>query len=158
MARVDAAAKLISAPATRLYLAFSQPGAMERWLPPEGMTGEMLEFDFREGGHYRMRLRYKEPQHTPGKTSADTDEVCVKITKLVANELIVQSVAFESNDVQFAGEMTIRWSFTPTEGGTLVEVRCENVPAGVRPEDHEAGLTSTLRNLAAFTQAGEPPC
>jgi uncharacterized protein YndB with AHSA1/START domain len=55
MARVDAAAKLIDAPAHRLYQAFAQPGAIERWLPPEGMTGEMLEFDFREGGRYRMR-------------------------------------------------------------------------------------------------------
>lgn len=154
MARVDAAAKLIDAPAPRLYQAFSQPGAMERWLPPQGMTGEMVEFDFREGGHYRMRLRYREQQHTPGKTSADTDEVCVKLTKLIANELIVQSVAFESDDVQFAGEMKISWSFTPAEGGTLVEVRCEDVPEGIRPEDHEAGLNSTLRNLAAFAQGG----
>lgn len=154
MARVDAAAKLIDAPAPRLYQAFSQPGAMERWLPPEGMTGEMVEFDFREGGHYRMRLRYKEPQHTPGKTSADTDEVYVKITKLVANELIVQSVAFESDDARFAGEMKISWNFTPTEGRTLVEVRCEDVPEGIRPEDHEAGFNSTLRNLAAFAQRG----
>ena len=154
MTRVDVAAKLIDAPASQLYRAFSQPGAMERWLPPDGMTGEMVQFDFREGGHYRMRLRYAKPQHTPGKTSADTDETYVSITELVPDERIVQWVTFESDDPRFAGEMTITWSFTPVSGGTLVEVRCENVPEGIRAADHEAGLSSTLSNLAAFAQEG----
>ena len=35
---------------------------MERWLPPHNMTGDMLHFDFREGGFYRMRLSYAEPR------------------------------------------------------------------------------------------------
>ena len=35
----------------------------------------------------------------------------------------------------------------------LVTIRAENVPPGISPEDHEAGLNSSLANLAAFVEA-----
>ena len=71
--RVDTASKLIRASASRIYEAFATPNAMKTWLPPEGMTGRVLAFAFRDNGGYRMRLTYKEAQHTPGKTSADAE-------------------------------------------------------------------------------------
>ena len=152
MPRTDTASLLIAAPASRIFRAFSGPGCMERWLPPEGMRGEMLEFDFREGGHFLLRLRYLDPQQAQGKTTADTDEARVRIVKIVPDERIVQVATFESDDPRFAGEMTGTWQFTPTQGGTLVEVRCENVPDGIRAEDHADGLNSTLSNLARFVR------
>ncbi|MEW5716893.1 SRPBCC domain-containing protein [Pseudomonas sp. SB113] len=42
------------------------------------------------------------------------------------------------------------WSVKPVDGGTEVSLICENVPAGIRAEDHAEGLSSTLDNLAAF--------
>ena len=48
--------------------------------------------------------------------------------------------------------MRIVWAFEPDEGGTRVTVRCEDVPVGIRPEDHQAGLNSTLDNLAAYVE------
>jgi Activator of Hsp90 ATPase homolog 1-like protein len=44
------------------------------------------------------------------------------------------------------------WTLTEVPGGTDVAIRCENVPAGIGPEDHEAGFRSTLENLAAFIE------
>ena len=154
MDRVDSATSKIPAPPHRIYQAFAEPGAMERWLPPDGMTGEMVVFDFRSGGSYRMRLRYDDPRHAPGKTSSDTDEVSARITELVPDERIVQAVTFESDDPRFAGEMTMIWRFTPEADGTLVEVRAEHVPEGISAADHQAGLRSTLQNLAAFVLEG----
>ncbi len=58
---------------------------------------------------------------------------------------------FESDDPAFAGTMTIAWTLAPVPGGTSVRVVCENVPHGIAQEDHVAGLSSTLANLAAFT-------
>lgn len=156
MSRTDTASLLIPAPASVLYEAFARPGAMEVWMPPEGMSGEMLEFDFRPGGHYRMRLRYLDPQHAQGKTTADTDEALVRITEIIPNERIVTSVTFESDDPRFAGEMKGTWSFSPMAGGTLVEIRAENVPEGISPEDHDAGLRSSLANLARFVEENRP--
>jgi uncharacterized protein YndB with AHSA1/START domain len=116
------------------------------------MTGAMLGFDFRDGGSYRMRLTYKEPQHTPGKTSEDVDEVEVRFIKLIPNQRIEQAVTFNSDDPALSDEMCITWTFSAVQNGTLVTVRCEDVPAAVCQEEHEAGLKSTLSNLAAFVE------
>src|SRR5699024_3088256 len=62
-------------------------------------------------------------------------------------------ITFESEDPTFSGIMRMIWTFQSEENGTLVTVRAENVPEGIRPEDHEAGLNSSLENLAAFVGA-----
>lgn len=150
--RVDTASRLIQSSAATIYQAFASADAMQVWLPPEGMTGTMLAFTFREGGSYRMRLTYNEPQHSPGKTSEDADEVEVRFLKLVPHERIEQAVTFDSDDPAFSGEMRIVWLFEPAQNGTLVTVSCEDVPAGISADDHQAGLVSTLANLAAFVE------
>lgn len=150
--RVDQASRLIRASSSKIYRAFATAHAMESWLPPQGMTGTMLEFAFCEGGAYRLRLTYRDAQHAPGKTSRDADQVEVRFVKLVPQERIEQAVIFESADPAFAGEMRITWTLESGRDGTLVTVRCEDVPSGIRPEDHEVGLTSTLSNLAAFVE------
>lgn len=112
----------------------------------------MLAFKFREGGVYCMRLTYNEPQHTPGKTSVDTDEVEVQFVKLVPYERIEQMATFESDEAAYSGKMRMAWILEPLQNATRVTVRCEDVPAGISAEDHRAGLESTLGNLAAFTE------
>jgi uncharacterized protein YndB with AHSA1/START domain len=126
---------------------------MERWLPPDNMTGEILYFDFREGGSYRMRLTYAAPQQGRGKTSEDSDEVEVRLTKLEDGRRIEQEVNFESEDPSFSGVMRMIWTFQPQDEGTLVRIRAENVPEGIRPEDHDAGLNSSLEKLARLVEA-----
>lgn len=153
--RIDAASRLISALPETVYRAFAEPGAMERWLPPDEMTGEMLHFDFREGGSYRMRLTYARPEHGRGKTSEDSDEVEVRLTHIEEARRIEQEITFESADPSFSGVMRMAWTFQPRDGGTLVTIRAGNVPEGIRPEDHEAGLNSSLRKLEEFLEAAE---
>ena len=153
--RIDTASRLIRASASTIYQAFATADAMKAWLPPRGMTAAMPAFTFREGGMYRMRLTYDEPQHTPGKTSEDADEVEVRFIKLVPHERIEQAVTFESDDAAFSGEMRIAWILEPAQDGTLVTVHCEDVPVGIGAEDHQAGLKSTLSNLAAFAERGK---
>ncbi|WP_435158827.1 SRPBCC domain-containing protein [Haladaptatus sp. DFWS20] len=135
-----------------IYQAFAEPGAMERWLPPGNMTGEMLHFDFREGSTYRMRLTYKDQQAGQGKTSEAFDEMEVRLPRLEPNHRIEQEVLFESDDPAFEGTMRMVWTFEPADSGTIVTVRAENVPAGIQPENHEAGMKSTLDNLTAFVE------
>ncbi|SFM63488.1 SRPBCC domain-containing protein [Variovorax sp. OV329] len=151
--RIDSAELRMRAPPAAVYAAFASAQTMQAWLPPEGMRGEMLAFDFREGGGYRLRLVYEAPHHTPGKTSQDADEVQVRFSTLQQDRRIVQNVVFDSEDAAFAGEMRITWTFEPDGAAhTLVTVRCENVPPGIREEDHQAGLRSSLEKLAEFVQ------
>jgi uncharacterized protein YndB with AHSA1/START domain len=129
------------------------PDALVSWLPPKGMKARIDAYDPREAGTYRMVLTYDQPDHrAPGKTSEHSDVVRGRFLELVPNERIVQLVEFESEDPAFAGEMKMTWTLTAVPGGTNVALRCENVPAGIRHEDHEAGFRSTLENLAVFTE------
>ena len=129
---------------------------MEEWIPPSDMTGEMLHFDFREGGSYHMRLTYAKRHLGRGKSSEDSDDVAVRLTKLEDARKIEQEVTFDSEDPAFSGIMRMRWTFESTKGGTLVTVEAEDVPEGIRPEDHEVGLNASLKNLARFVEGGPP--
>jgi uncharacterized protein YndB with AHSA1/START domain len=101
-----------------------------RWLPPEGMKGRIDAFDPRKGGTYRMALTYDQPDHSaPGMTSEHSDIVRGRSLELVADELIVQLVEFESEDPTFAGAMKMTWT---VPGGTEVATFCENLPKGIR--------------------------
>ena len=88
-----------------------------------------------------------------GKTSDDSDEVQAQVVNLEPGQRVVQEINFESDDPSFAGTMRMTWTFEPSDDGTCVTVCAENVPEGIRPEDHQAGLNSTLSNLARFTEA-----
>jgi uncharacterized protein YndB with AHSA1/START domain len=54
--RTDTASRLIGASTHDIYQAFVQPVSLMSWLPPSGMGGRVLEYDFREGGRYRSSL------------------------------------------------------------------------------------------------------
>lgn len=150
--RTDSASRLIFASPEIIYRAFAEPGALERWLPPPNMTGTMLHFDFREGGSYRMRLTYADRQAGRGKTSADSDEAEVRLTKIEVGRRIEQEITFDSDDPAFAGVMGMIWTFEPKRRGTLVSIRAERVPTGIGEEDHIAGLNASLANLARFVE------
>ncbi|CAL9611065.1 hypothetical protein SUDANB121_05653 [Nocardiopsis dassonvillei] len=150
--RVDRSERRIAAPAGEVYRALLDPAALERWLPPAGMTGRMERFDARQGGGFRLALTYREPGR--GKTDADTDVVEVGFAELVPGERVVQRAVFESDDPAYAGTMTMTWALAPDAGGTVVTVTAEDVPPGVSAEDHAAGLASSLAQLAAFVESG----
>lgn len=154
MTRIDSASRLIAASPDTIYQAFTTPGAMERWLPPGNMRADMLHFDFREGGSYRMRLTYTDPAQGEGKSARDFDEVEVKLVRLEAGRTIGQEIRFESDDSRFSGVMRMTWSFEPGDTGTRVTIRAEGIPKGIRPDEHTAGFKSSLENLARFVEAG----
>jgi uncharacterized protein YndB with AHSA1/START domain len=145
--------KIIKAPRRTLFQAFLNPEALVSWLPPAGMVGQMHAFDARQGGGYRMSLTYVQPDHSPrGKTSDHTDVVQARFVELVPDERMVQEVEFETEDPKLAAPMTIQWLLAEVPGGTEVTVICDNAPEGIRPGDHEAGIRSTLENLAAYAE------
>ncbi|MES2056469.1 MAG: SRPBCC family protein [Pseudomonadota bacterium] len=151
--RIDAASRIIRASPQALYRAFLDSDAWLIWLPPQGMTGSIELFQPFEGGRYRMTLTYDDPgAATSGKASPDSDVVRGRFVRLVPDQRVVQLVEFEAEDPAFAGEMTMTWSLTAVPEGTEVRIICENVPAGIKPEDHAVGLKSSLDNLAAFTE------
>lgn len=154
--RIDTASRHIAASPRRIYDAYVDPVQLASWLPPDGMSARIVTFEPRDGGRYAMTLVYDDPGHAgSGKTDAGSDVVRGRFVELVPGERIVQTAVFDSDDPAFAGEMTLRWTLAPADGGTLVTIAASDVPDGITPEDHEAGLTSTLANLAAWVESGD---
>lgn len=151
--RVDRAHRTISAPADVIYRAFLEPSLLETWLPPMGMSGKVHEIDASEGGGYVMSLYHEGAAPTvTGKTSEREDRFRVVFDDLRPGRHIVQRVMFDAPDPRFAGTMKQTWRFVQDDQKTVVSVACEDVPPGIRPEDHSVGLNSSLENLAALVE------
>ncbi|WP_405219065.1 SRPBCC domain-containing protein [Agrococcus sp. Ld7] len=152
--RVDRASTVIAADAATIYRALLDPVALERWLPPEGATGEIEQLDARAGGGFRLVLRFADP--VDPKTTDDSDASLVRFIELVPGRRVVQGVTFESVEPRFAGEMVMRWQLEPVAAGTRVTVSASDVPAGISRADHELGLGSSLANLARYLGGSLP--
>jgi hypothetical protein len=48
--------------------------------------------------------------------------------------------------------MTVTWEVTAVDAGTRVDIRADDVPAGISAKDHAAGLASSLANLATYLE------
>jgi uncharacterized protein YndB with AHSA1/START domain len=152
--RTDAASRVIAAPPDRVYAAMVDPDALAEWLPPAGMSGRFDRFEPRAGGGYRLTLTYADAPAGGGKTSAVSDVVEARFVELEPGVRMRQAVDFESDDPAFAGTMTMTWSLEAAGGGaTRVEFRADDVPSGISADDHQAGLTSSLANLAAYLES-----
>jgi len=152
MSRTDTGWRVIAALPERVFAALVDPEALTAWLPPDGMRARFERFDARTGGSYRMVLTYADATAAPGKASADSDIVEARFVEITPGVRVVQAVDFVADDPAYAGTMTMTWELTTVDGGTRVEIRADDVPAGISAEDHAAGLASSLANLAAYLE------
>ena len=152
MARTDTASRVIAAPPETVYAALVDPEALTDWLPPDGMSGRFERFDAWLGGSYRLVLTYADASAGRGKSTANSDVVQVRFVDLAPGARLVQAVDFVSDDPANAGTMTMTWELTAVDAGTCVDIRADDVPAGISAEDHAAGLASSLANLARYLE------
>ena len=149
--------RVIKATREVVYKAFIDADAVASWLSPEDMKGHVHTFEPRAGGKFRMSLTYQDIADTPGgtggKSSEDTDTFHGEFVELVPDEKIVWVTEFETDDPQFAGEMRLIWTFADHENGTEVTVVCEDIPAGINPEDNEVGSRSSLKKLDEYLRS-----
>ena len=150
--RTHCRSRVIRASPEGVYQAFVSPEAILAWRAPTGMRMSIEAFDPREGGAFRLRLDYEGDDHVPGKSSESADIVHGRFGALEPNRRIVELVDFESDDPAFAGTMTVTTTLTPVAEGTEVMIRCDDVPLGIGQGDHEAGMDSSLENLARYVE------
>jgi uncharacterized protein YndB with AHSA1/START domain len=144
----------VNAPRARVYRALLDPGAVARWMVPDGMTSRVHAFDAREGGAFRISLTYDAATGT-GKTSAQTDTFHGRFTALVPDEKVIQVIEFETADPALQGEMTATFTLVDAAGGTDVHAVHDKLPPGLSPDDNETGWRVSLAKLAALVE-GEP--
>lgn len=143
----------IKAARPAVYRALLDPDAVARWRVPSGMTCHVHEFDAREGGFFRVSLTYEESGGR-GKSNARTDTYHGHFVRLVADELVVEAIAFETTDPALMGDMTITTALTDAPGGTDLVLVHDGLPRGLSPVDNETGTRMALDKLAALVEAG----
>ncbi|MFD5228497.1 SRPBCC domain-containing protein [Streptomyces qaidamensis] len=146
----------VDAPRAAVYRALVSAEAIARWRVPDGMSGEVHEFDAREGGRFRVSLTYEAPDAS-GKSAAHTDTYHGHFARLVPDEQVVEVLEFEAVDPALRGAMTLTTTLTDGQGGgTDVLMVHEGIPDAVPAADNETGTRMALANLARFVEAGGP--
>ena len=148
MGRTDRADHLCAATPEDIWAALTDPARVALWLPPEGMTAQVHEWQARPGGRLHLTLAYRDAAANPGKTGEGTDEVAGRFLEARAPSHLAWTTRFDSDDPAFAGEMSMVWTLVPEGTGTRIVVEARDVPEGISPDDHKEGMAASLRQLA----------
>ena len=139
--------RVIEASPERVYDAFVDPDELAAWLPPEGFSCEVHEFDATEGGTFRMSFTADIEELEPyAHTFHGTYE------ELSPGQRIVYTEEFESDDPGMAGEMTTTVTFEKVSGGTEVTAHQAGIPENIPPQDANEGWNDSLGNLAELVE------
>jgi len=138
--------RVLRAPAERIYRAFLDADAMNKWLPPHGFTGKVHHLEAKVGGTYKMSFtNFSNGQsHSFGGTYLE----------LVPNERIKHSDKFD--DAGLPGEMTTTIIFEPVSCGTELDITQEGIPAVIPTEACYLGWQESLTLLAQLVEAEIP--
>lgn len=141
-----------AAPPARVYAALVTAADIRQWMVPDGMTGQVHQFEPRVGGRFRLSLTYESPSGI-GKTDAHTDSYHGRFVEMLPHARVVETMAFETDDPTMQGEMTLTYMLQPAaDGGTDLVAVHAGVPPGIRPEDNEAGWRESLDKLARLVE------
>ena len=143
--------RIIKADLSKVFNALSNPDSIVKLQVAGDMTGKIHHFDFRVGGGYSMSLYYPSDEGI-GKTESNEDRFTSKFLEIENNKKIVESVTFESQDKDFAGEMVMQIDLKKVEKGTSVTFTFKNIPKGINPKDNEEGTKSSLEKLAKLLE------
>lgn len=134
--------RVLRAPAERVYKAFLDKSALERWLPPYGFTGEIHTIDARVGGGYKMSFT----NFGTGSSHSFT----AKFTELVANQYIQHKDRFD--DENLPGEMTVSINLKTVLCGTDISIVQEGIPSVIPTEMCYLGWQESLEQLAKLVE------
>lgn len=138
--------RVLRAPPERVYRAFTERGALERWLPPFGFIGAIHEFDAREGGGYRMSF-------TNFGTGA-SHSFTVEYLELDPPRRIRHTDRFDAPGL--AGEMLVAIDLEAVSVGTDLRVVQQGIPAPIPLEMCYLGWQESLEQLARLVEPEIP--
>jgi uncharacterized protein YndB with AHSA1/START domain len=134
--------RVLRAPAERVYKAFIDKSALERWLPPYGFTGTIHTMDARVEGGYKMSFT----NFGTGSSHSFT----VKFTELVENQYIQHKDRFD--DENLPGEMTVSITLKTVLCGTDISIIQEGIPSVIPTEMCYLGWQESLEQLAKLVE------
>jgi uncharacterized protein YndB with AHSA1/START domain len=138
--------RVLKAPPERVYRAFLDPGAMSKWLPPNGFTCQVHQLDAKVGGKYKMSFT----NFSTGKSHSFGGEY----QELKPNELLRYSDSFD--DPNLPGEMQTTVTLKKVSVGTELSIVQEGVPALIPAEACYLGWQESLMLLAKVVEPEIP--
>ena len=134
------------APAERIFKAFIDADAMNKWLPPNGFTGKVHQMDARVGGGYKMSFT--------NFSTGSSHSFGGKFLELVPGERIRYTDQFD--DPNLPGTMTTTVVLKKVMGGTDIQITQEGVPDQIPAEACYLGWQESLVLLGKLVEAEIP--
>lgn len=133
---------MLAAKPDKVYRAFLNADAMNKWLPPNGFTGNVQQLEARVGGTYKMSFT----NFTTGKSHSFGGEYL----ELVPNERLRYTDKFD--DPNLPGEIMVTITLKEVSVGTELSIEQTGLPAVIPPEACYLGWQESLRNLARLVE------
>ncbi|MCE7042837.1 SRPBCC family protein [Dyadobacter sp. CY312] len=134
--------RIIKAPVSKVFRAFSSADAMSFWLPPYGFLCRVHEIDFKVGGRYRMSFH----NFTTEKSHSFGGEYL----EIKPDELLKYSDKFE--DPNLPGEMTTTVWLKEVICGTEMHIVQEGIPEQIPAEFCYLGWQESLEKLIKLVE------
>lgn len=138
--------RVLRAAPDKIYRAFLDAGALERWVPPYGFIGKVHEIDARVGGGYRMSFT--------NFGSGKTHSFRCRYLELIPGELLRYEDEFD--DANLPGTMQITIKLRAVACGSEIEICQENIPAVIPVEFCYLGWQESLLQLANLVEPNIP--
>ena len=134
--------RVIKAPVSKVFKAFSTREAMSFWLPPYGFLCTVHELEFKVGGKYRMSFTNftTDKSHSFGGTYLE----------IKTNELLQYSDQFENTNLP--GQMTTTVHFKEVMCGTEINITQEGIPEQIPAEFCYLGWQESLEKLIKLVE------
>lgn len=134
--------RVFTAKPDKIYRAFVEPDAVASWLPPNGFTCTVHEFEPKVGGRHRMSFR--------NFTTGASHSFGGVYQELVPGERLVYTDSFD--DPNLPGEMSVTVSLTAVSVGTDVTIVQQGIPDLIPREACYLGWQESLRKLAKLVE------
>ena len=138
--------RVLRCPPRKLYRAFTEAGAMGKWLPPHGFTCSVQQFEARVGGSFKMSF------HDFG--SGASHSFAGEYLELVPDELIRYNDRFDDPNLPGVLEVTVK--LKPVICGTELRVTQAGIPEAIPLEMCYLGWQDSLAQLAALVEPEIP--
>jgi uncharacterized protein YndB with AHSA1/START domain len=126
----------------KIYRAFLEADALAKWLPPNGFTCTVHQFEPTVGGKFRMSFR----NFTTGSSHSFGGEY----HELVPGQRLRYTDTFD--DPNLPGEMEVVVSLMKVSVGTEVEISQSGIPDLIPREACYLGWQESLRNLQKLVE------
>ena len=126
----------------KIYRAFIEPDALAKWLPPDGFTCTVHQFNAKVGGTFKLSFR----NFSTGASHSFGGEYL----ELVPHERLRYTDKFD--DPNLPGLLEVTVTLKEVSVGTELNIVQEGVPDVIPPEACYLGWQDSLRNLAQLVE------